>query len=218
MQGQPQPTADTGPYKPAKMNTIPLEVFEIILGNVTSPRDLRALRAVNRSFKDICTPFAFRTISIHNSLKSADGIASILDNLLSLYVQEIQLLIDLCSSCMYPTRPNTVHILTPPFGQPQCTPPYYQGYKNTSLASPTSHPSQPSTSYSPTRVYPPRINTQTRRFSATSNTKPSAPSGLRARLYCTHSPYPTPPAATYKSHPTPLQAVPHRSHFPLHQQ
>ncbi|KAI0038596.1 hypothetical protein FA95DRAFT_1200754 [Auriscalpium vulgare] len=68
---------------------LPDDIFLLIVSEVSSPRDLLCLRAVNRAFCAMATPCAFRTVGATNRQYSALGLASLLQSDLASYVREV---------------------------------------------------------------------------------------------------------------------------------
>lgn len=53
------------------MDSLPIEIHRSIAEEAT---DLLSLRAVNRFYKNMATPLAFRSLNITNLLKNAEGL------------------------------------------------------------------------------------------------------------------------------------------------
>ncbi|KAI0043741.1 hypothetical protein FA95DRAFT_1574922 [Auriscalpium vulgare] len=68
--------------------TLPVEIFLMVVENVSSVSDLRSLRAVNRALCNAATPAAFRTVGATNRHDSALGLVSLLESDLAQYVEE----------------------------------------------------------------------------------------------------------------------------------
>ncbi|TFY54224.1 hypothetical protein EVG20_g9796 [Dentipellis fragilis] len=75
---------------PTIMRQIPLELARAIIDEVTASKDLRALRATCKWWHAEATPYAFRTMIVGDTARSAMGLANVLQNAaLAPHVREI---------------------------------------------------------------------------------------------------------------------------------
>jgi len=70
-------TTITTIMKPSSVETLPVELLQIIVRNV-GPEDLRQLRCVNSAFKILATPEVFKNIVVRNTSRSANNLRELL--------------------------------------------------------------------------------------------------------------------------------------------
>ena len=62
------------------MSSLPLELIHDVVDNVSSTTDLRTLREVNKTFKTLATPGAFRVLHVRVHAESVQGLKNIHDS------------------------------------------------------------------------------------------------------------------------------------------
>lgn len=73
------------------IESLPVELFGNIFGDITQVHDLCTLRAVNRFFSSMFTPVAFKTMRFQNTELDASRFTSLASSGVALWVRDLSL-------------------------------------------------------------------------------------------------------------------------------